>query len=434
MPVDDTPQTKSPDASRAEAVAVLETLQLEAFDRGEFSEGEARRIQDAREGKAPDQAFFDQFLQHMGNAFGTAEFTAQVVKDALQNINVTAKEIESRFEDPTWFSLMKFLATRIDTILEDATKKPSRKIIFGTLPTGQVNGAAIDINNKDYYLIVIDNGVMGFANMLAKAIASSFPVLSDKDEIRLSSEIGEIKRYLDENPKVSMRLLDLLCAYVIVGHPHASEPYLPPPPTMRFAEIYRDTMELFVLSHEYGHCTLDHLCQSEKAESEADGQEAGLPPRWLKEFEADDFGTQVALAAMAAQGFDMSLTYAGVEMIFHGFELIERTVSVLQLGEVRRNIVDSHPPAELRRAVLRDRTSFMQNAEREAAAKQLVQIVNDIVEIHWQKMYPILLKMHSDGMRPRPRWVETYHPEVAKLLEPILANPPGGGDSSVMPA
>jgi hypothetical protein len=42
--------------------------------------------------------------------------------------------------------------------------------------------------------------------------------------------------------------------------------------------------------------------------------------------------------------------------------------------------------------------------------------------------------MHSDGMRPRPRWVETYHPEVAKLLEPILANPPGGGDSSVMPA
>jgi hypothetical protein len=48
---------------------------------------------------------------------------------------------------------------------------------------------------------------------------------------------------------------------------------------------------------------------------------------WDQELQADRFGLELTLACLKAKQPNQSVTYAGIEMFFHGMDLIYRTLA-----------------------------------------------------------------------------------------------------------
>ncbi|GIE94381.1 hypothetical protein [Paractinoplanes rishiriensis] len=108
---------------------------------------------------------------------------------------------------------------------------------------------------------------------------------------------------------------------------------------------YAAAAETFAVAHEYGHFLAGHLL----ARPAGDG--------WLRkshdqEFEADEIGMLLALAATGDDGFDKNITVAGTFLFFAIDHLLNRVRD--EVPELdRAAIVADHPPSAVRAATLR---------------------------------------------------------------------------------
>lgn len=347
-----------------------------------------------------DQKRTQEFFERTGQTF---DFGSDFAADRMKDLLDAKKAMFSKYESPTWFSVVSRLSGDIEReIYQKSEFAGHKKIVFGTLNTGRINGMAIGIDNPEYHVILLESGLFGFANLLAKGLAQSFPMQeTDGGAAHFSTDLTKVTERLQSDQDLSWRIIDLVLAYVIAGNPHAAKPYLPQKEYVLLLSIWRDAIEYFVLGHEYGHAINGDL---EKKEDGAGEDFRDMPPGWIQEFKADYVGCVVTLNILSKAGYNPSLSYAGIEAFFLGVELIERALAMLQNRKINEEGTVSHPPAAMRREALRYWLQEALPKEESEAAIGLAKIFEEVLDLIWTRLEKVIAEVRNDGGSAHEKW------------------------------
>jgi hypothetical protein len=164
------------------------------------------------------------------------------------------------FQDPLEQLLVRELATEIDTIARRHPYYPSLgHVVFGTLRLGQLNAVTIRVPRTDEHLIVFQSGVFVFLNNWTKIIAASFPYEVEQDGFGFLADASRVREHLKRNSLPAQRTIKLLDTYLLEGVPWQEEQFLVPQPLRALSSTLRQSAELFVMGHEYGHLLANHF-------------------------------------------------------------------------------------------------------------------------------------------------------------------------------
>lgn len=328
----------------------------------------------------------------------------------LVNTLIVPGGLPTRFEEPGGFRLISSLIDGIEDVLtKNSVELPARPR-FGTLATGRVNAMTVAVPGGGY-LVLLERELIHFANLVSKALALAFPT-SGTDEagrVGFSTHPDQVAEHLDADPSAVDRFTETVLAYVLTGAPGAAEPYiLDTTHYQSLTGLFRDSMEFFVVGHEYGHLLAGHLASAHRqaAALAADGIEAEeVEFAWRQEFEADVIGAQLGAAAMMAKnGQDLSFGFCGFEVFFGSLEVMDRAVSLMQFGDESARVLGTHPPNADRRRLLREFVKEVLGEEESVGPLGLGQMIESAFDTLWQRASGRLLKLHRAGYRPAPMW------------------------------
>lgn len=381
-----------------EATEFLATLQ-QAYGMQE----EPPFSREATERRLPS-SFWDGMLEQAGGDEDAAQKLADLYFGLLEKADA---ERPTLYEDPWTYHLMSTLASQTEAAAAEIFEQAPAMPPFGSLPLGELNAMAIAVPESAQSLIAFQHGVFGFANLLTKAVAASFPVVpnpDDADGISFSTDLEIVERRFAEDDRPLRRLDDFLTAYIVAGHPHAADQYFLEMPYSRLAEIFLNAFELFVFGHELGHVGAGHV-DALRARPGGSGQPLQRPEaQWEIELEADLLGITTAMAAMRERGIDIALSYCGIDLHYSAAELVNRALSTLRYGEPREPPESAtHPRPALRREMGR---RWLQEfaAESGPAAAELANTSQQLLELMWGRLQPQFEQRHRQGVRPHPSW------------------------------
>lgn len=401
------------------AKELLETLQKNSYSRLKITPEEySKQLLDI-----PNDVI-DKIVESLGG-FSSEEVKKNMKKQLLEEIKLLKNlELPTQYQTHGDYFLMNYFANRIEKSIDSIRLKGTNKEwrlrdlslnftrpIFGTLPTGDIQAVTYGLKGSNEYLIVFESDLFHFCNLLSKIIARALPFdrITDGERTEFSTDIDKIRKNIEYNNEILQRFQELIIAYLIKGKVvRAPQYYLKAPYTM-IAENLRDSMELFVMGHEYAHILLNHLKGKESFAQVLDFESAyNIIFKWEEEFEADSLGLLLMIGAMKNIGYDNSLSYWGAECFCSGYEVIEKGKSILRTGTdefywrkgKKDGPVGDHPPAETRRTKLRE----MMKIHFDEKPINLSKIVEEIIKILWEKTRPILIEYHNKNVNLDPRW------------------------------
>lgn len=322
------------------------------------------------------------------------------------------KDLEStptRFENPGYYKLLVAFSEQIEKAAKDLSIPVPSHLVFGTLPTGRVNAMAVLIPNNGGYLVLFESQIFTFANLFSKVVASALPLKSDssKENYLFSIADEDWKENIRNNPDVLRRFFEVITAYLLLGRPIDAPAYLPEPHIGSLAGVLRNSMELFIMAHEYGHIISDHFASSEnKLYYLHEYEVTEINQSWHQEFEADAMGIQLMIQAMIKDGYDISLSFWGSDFFFSCMEIVDRFLCLFKGIDIERLYTpgSTHPPPTLRREFLRKflRKSILDDTSKEAIKLGIT--LQKIVEHLWQLTESRLREMKKDGQKLAPIW------------------------------
>jgi hypothetical protein len=236
----------------------------------------------------------------------------------------------SRHDNPAWCAIVFELVKKIEPIMEKGHWSDNRKVVFGTSATGKINGFAIPIENPEYHAILLEDGLFGYSDLLAKGLAHMFPVKQPRENLTYVEELARVEQNIRQHPILVRRLVDLVLTYVIEGHPYAAEQYSAGESYVGLSLAWFQTFVTFILAHEFGHVRLGHLTKPPGTSAE----------RRQREFDADRFGLAITLAAFPQLE---RLAYSGAGAIFLGFDLLFRAFASFYDHEYDDTGSETHP-------------------------------------------------------------------------------------------
>lgn len=313
----------------------------------------------------------------------------------------------TRYENVGWLSLLNDITEEFEAIFKVLKLKAPEHYLFGTLPINQVNGMAMAIPENPCKLIIIETGLFGFANLMCKVVASSF--VFEKDERGMSSfsmDINQCRQQIEDNPLIPERFFDVLTAYVVLGKPHFAKQYFLEQRYDGLSTLLRQGFEYFVIAHEFGHLIAGHLDTKEKKDYNIAGNTTEeIVTNWNQEFEADLIGTNILINVMRRRGFDMSLSYWGIEVFFGCLDVVEKTLSVLRTGATgEQSLSETHPPTLMRRQRIREAMTKSFDKQTVDSVLAITSVVEQVIGHLWDKTEPHIIRLYNQNVQPSVHW------------------------------
>lgn len=343
-------------------------------------------------------------LEAMPRRTGTAEYEEFVRQQLADYPRLHAERQVSRFELPSTAGTLVRLQGLIEDT-HDTARWPGPRPLIGTVHSGRVNAMAVAIDSPAYYLVLIESGVFGFANLFAKAISRAFPLDPGTDG-RPAGHSADPRRAIAcinaddaQGEELRHRFLDLLLAYAVHGDPHHAAPYFNEPEREFLHAGLLDGMELFVLAHERGHAFMNHFERAGTRPLPDGGEASEYLSSWQQEFEADGFGLTIAAGALARFGFDPAFAFAACCSFLAGMEVLLRTVDMLDTGAVAEHGTPTHPPPGMRAQMLRDYVVGTTGIGPEDGYFATCKALLDVIEAYWRAAVPGLTALHHAGVR-----------------------------------
>lgn len=342
---------------------------------------------------------------------GNEEGFAELLVAQRERADAAWAKCPSPYEDPTWFAVVDQLFEELLLSAAEMKLTLNRVPLIGTLATGRVNGIAVAIEGVDTRVVLLEQGLFGFANLMCKAVASALPLTVHED--RLSFELGKqgvSERLLRDEEPVA-RFFDALASYVVHGNPHSAQAYAPPPHVDALASNLRHAMELFILGHEVGHVVSGHLDGSTRKAALPAGQSADtVLTDWQQEFEADFIGMHLMIRTMIRERkLDLALSYCGAHLFFGLVGMVEKSVSLLTTGRAEQWVSESHPPTAQRQAnLLQALAKTVGPPESVEAAIKLSEAMDEVMDVFWERSEIVLSSMRSKGLRPAEWWTASH--------------------------
>jgi len=382
---------------RDTALAYLRTLQASVASPHQES------IQD-RPPEAREQFARIWFSQYGGTHEG------QSVEEFLELFREAEREAQesraTRFEAIGWHYIITDLVSRIERTLPRLSpifEFPPEHYLFATLPTGRINGMALRVPESAFSLILIEDGLFPFCNLMCQAIASALN-LSWDPRVEAPSVAAPSFDDITAASASTKRFLAALEIYVVGGN--SSLPLLPSGAYGKLSTLMLERMETFVLCHEFGHLVSGHLSDASYVSAViGESQVTHVVSDWAKEAEADSTGLKIDLAVTADSGLPLPFGFLGADLFFGCVEVIERAIQTLFYGCCCNEGLptETHPSASTRREGVRYIISTLR-ADQSAGILPFLDLVASIVDRLWEVCEPTLRAMHRDGVRPAPLW------------------------------
>jgi hypothetical protein len=257
------------------------------------------------------------------------------------------------------------------------------------LPLGQMNAMAMRVPATDQHIVVFQTGVFGFLNLMSTVVARSMPFVGTEESgLKFSTETAAIAELLDSTPVVHHRFVDLLGAYIFVGHPHAARQYVLEMPWLNVSQNLLKSAESFILGHEFGHIILGHLDGARDRSAKRGGVDVDMVEEsHEQELAADLMGLVLTLKTLTANGYDIALSYWGIEVALRSVDIVHRGLAVARgLPEATAPSSDTHPSPEERREFLRiGLGGLVQDENRVAGALQLADSAVHVIDELWAR-------------------------------------------------
>lgn len=390
----------SADASDRQAAArYLESIQRATYR----SLGTEPRIYSEEFIQSSIQRFLDSATAVNMSEEQRSRFAASMKKELLAST-------PSRYEDPLGYALISSLDSKIRKVI-DSSLHMSTPPVFGTLPTRHVNARAFRVPGARTKVVVFEDQIWNFANLFCKAIAMGVPSKGRGEAGEsFSTDLADLPAWLKSHPDPAQRMYELLSAYVTRGAPGAAPQYFPPQPHAVLADKLRESMEVFVLGHEYGHVIAGHLGEGKTVRAAiGDAHFDEEISSWQQELEADGLGLALSVRAMRNEGLDVALSYWGADLFMTALDAVERALGVMRDGrEPSANELaqraSSHPPPALRRESLRQ-VAIKYYGDAGKAAVKLGEFAQQLMEALWSEVRPRLEKLYGEGVRPHRVWL-----------------------------
>ncbi len=397
--------------NKTEGQKFLENLQKEAYSRFDVTHDEYMNEWTSSGPDLLDKIIKAQFPNL------PQDKTAKVKDELKQQWTQTKKiEIPTKYQNPWEYKIILDIANRIETSanslrfsfknIEWGLKDLPLNIVkpmIGTLPTGDIQGTTYLVPSSNEYVIVFENDLLHFCNLLSKIIAIGMPLKSvEGNDIHFSTKNNAIQKNIDQNGIILQRFQELILAYLIEGTVTKATPYVLEFPHARLADPLLKSMEHFVMGHEFAHIYLKHV---ENKKTNADKPIVFL---WKEEEEADSLSVLLTIGAMQNMGAVGSAGCIGAECFFSALEVIERGKCILKTGKdnwywsggKKDGPLGKHPPSETRRTKIReDMVKYFGEKSIEVGS-----YVQEIIKILWEKTKPLLVQKYQDRVKLNPRW------------------------------
>ena len=338
-----------------------------------------------------------------------AEELARQVDVVAADLIAKYAEVPTPYEDAGGYFILSELRREVEQSIRDLGLPLPAPPAFGSLPTGQVNALTIAVPRSDEHVILFEDELFTFALLFSKAVVRAFPSTGQADadgNVGFTLEPAAVQQRVRDDPSVLDRFADVVLAYALTGNPSRAEQYWPEADYGRLAELARESMELFVLGHEYGHIIAGHLGDASVERRMLPAQSVDeVSYAWGQEFEADYIGVALGVRSMnRSKGVDASLSFWGADLFFSALDVMDRCTSLLRHGDEGVQTLGSHPPSAERRQGVRLYLSRLLGDEASAGAIQLAEMVEQAVETLWTELRPYVRRLHEAGRRPAPAW------------------------------
>jgi hypothetical protein len=328
------------------------------------------------------------------------------LKEILDNDN-----LPTVYEDPAQYYILLNLFEKIEMSAEEISSNLPRRPVVGTLPSGEVNAMAIKVPDSDDFLLVFEDQIFTFANLIAKVVAQSIPFEIKDNVISFSMGKEEVNNYFKNNSIAFERFKELIYAYLFYGEPTAAPQYFLEGIPMHLADRLRTSLELFIVGHEYSHIILGHVQESKTMVNKAKRIEFNeIIFNWDQEFSADVLGLRLMLGCMLKEGSINLPSFVGADLFFGSLDVIEKSISILKTGSVTNTIHRTHPPTLLRREILRKSINeiFGNSKDGIKMAKGVLmyaETLEYILNLLWDSITPFLYSAYKKGYKLDSRWL-----------------------------
>lgn len=267
----------------------------------------------------------------------------------------------TKYQAPHTYFLLYNIIQDIEKIKTDIFKHTDLDIrmpCFGTVDY-DIFSAEICAPNCNEKLIIISDGLFTFANLISKIITLAFPFEVTDKYLTISTDMKEIKKYIENHTEVKLRFYDLMLACLLSREPPRAKQYFINHELDAMLSTIRDSFETFVVAHEYAHSILGHL-EDKKINSTAsidelrDSEIKEIFHSWQDEVDADIHGAGITLSVMAEKGYDPYVSMIGIIVCVNSFELFDK-IEVLRSGNTKeRKLSPSHPPGSVREKLIEE--------------------------------------------------------------------------------
>src|ERR1700686_426647 len=173
-------------------------------------------------------------FDNLPNANSDADFD-RLILETSRGLNLTpAEEVEfrqkmierkrrfqrlkpqSQYENPALYQILEFWAEKIKFAARknfqphDVLDKT--QVIFGTLPTGEVNAQSILVpSTRNAYLIVFESGFFDFADLMSLAFSCTLPIEQTKHGYAvLTTNSATVLDNIRQHPELQARFLQVI--------------------------------------------------------------------------------------------------------------------------------------------------------------------------------------------------------------------------------
>jgi hypothetical protein len=321
-------------------------------------------------------------------------------------------DLPTVFESPVMYPILQDLSKEIEDsiretpIYDGETRSILPKLpLIGTIPSGRVNAMAIKVPNAVEYIVAFEDQFTIFAHLVAQVIAQSLPLKVTNGGVEPIMDFKEIDNHLSNHPEAAQRLKELFFAYLFMGAPGHAPSYLLDEPFYSLTSVFRDSMELFVMGHEYSHLILNHVNGS-KSEKRHKGniEFFEICFKWVAEFSADELGMTLAMTSMKKKKYlSLVLSYAGIDLFFSIMDILEKSISIVKNCSVNVDS-DTHPPILQRRETIRKMLTKIEGEKFSEVAIHSAKALEYIIMLLWEKIKPSLYEARSDRFELASKW------------------------------
>ncbi|GGC90166.1 hypothetical protein GCM10011512_16380 [Tersicoccus solisilvae] len=363
-------------------------------------------------GEAP-QVFPGDFLLEQARLFLRARRPTAPAEEIEKDAEELVRDMEegpaprTRFEHPGWYGILHSLSNWIETSVQTMGLPMRESPAFGSLPTGQVNAMTIAVPNSADHLVLFEDQLFIFALLFSKALARALPVRrTPEGGLLYSVDKDEVADRIRAKKDVVERFADVVLAYSISGRPSNARQYYVESEYFALSDTIRESMECFVLGHEYGHVIGMHLGEAARSAGMLAADEVDeINYNWMQEHEADIYGTALTLQSIHRERrIEPAMCFIGVDTFFSAMDVMDKATSLLRSGDENATTLGSHPPSSQRREVTRRFLDRILDPEHARSAVELAESLQFAMEQLWSATRPLLMSAMERGATAAPRW------------------------------